>query len=229
MKDNIIDFYDNNFNKIKETKLQNNFNYMTCDNQYIYLANNKEVFKYDFNNMIKLDINLDIINISYIDDLIIITKDKIYSYNNKLKEYLDIKCSNIFCINDKNYFIKENELYDQNKIQCFDFKIKDCCYNDVLILLSDCIYVYNINCYDKLSKLLKCLCKSESIPNSIAYIEKSLASILNEEANKIKKAICVSNNICDLIKINESVNQTIKNIILLEQILCTKLDIYKNK
>ena len=60
-------------------------------------------------------------------------------------------------------------------------------------------------------------------------LKKALANILNEEANKIKKAICLSNNICDLIKINESVNQTIKNVILLEQVLCTKLDIYNNK
>ena len=46
---------------------------------------------------------------------------------------------------------------------------------------------------------------------------------------QIKKAICLSNNICDLIKINESVNQTSRNIILLEQVLCTKLDIYNSK
>ena len=44
---------------------------------------------------------------------------------------------------------------------------------------------------------------------------------------QIKKAICLSNNICDLIKINEFVNQTIKNIILLEHVLCTKLNIKK--
>lgn len=75
--------------------------------------------------------------------------------------------------------------------------------------------------------MLKCLCKNESIPNSISCIEKALANILNEEANKIKKATCLSNNICDLIKINESVNQTIKNIILLEHVLCTKLNIKK--
>ena len=44
---------------------------------------------------------------------------------------------------------------------------------------------------------------------------------------QIKKAICLFNNICDLIKINEFVNQTIKNIILLEHVLCAKLNIKK--
>ena len=229
LKNNIIDLYDNDFNKIKEIKLDNKFNYITCNNEYIFLANKKEIYKYDFDNLIKLDINLDIININYIDNLIIITNDKVYSYSDKLNEYLNIKCTNMFNINDKKYFIKENELYEKNKIQCFDFRIKDCCYNNCLILLSDYIYIYNIDCYDKISKLLKCLCKNESIPSSMACIEKALANILNEEANKIKKAICLSNNIYDLIKINESVNQTIKNIILLEQVLCTKLDIYNSK
>ena len=142
---------------------------------------------------------------------------------------MNIKCSNILKINQKTLFIKNKEICDlENKIQSFSFKIKDCCYNDCLILLSDSIYIYNIDCYDKIAKLLKCLCKNDSILNSIACIEKALANILNEEANKIKKAICLSNNICDLIKINESVNQTIKNVILLEQVLCTKLDIYNN-
>lgn len=44
-----------------------------------------------------------------------------------------------------------------------------------------------IDCYDKISKLLNCLFKNEIIPNPIACIEKALANILNEEANKIKK------------------------------------------
>ena len=60
-------------------------------------------------------------------------------------------------------------------------------------------------------------------------LNKEYNSISEVVASKIKKAICLSNNICDLIKINESVNQTIKNVILLEQVLCTKLDIYNNK
>ena len=230
LKDNIITFYDKDFNKLKDITLTNNFKFITAIEDTIFLTNEKEIYKYDFNNLIKLDINLDIININNIDNtLAIITADKVYLYDKELKEYSNVKCSNIFNIDNKKYFIKKNDLYDNKKIQSFNFDIKDCCYNDCLILLANCIYIYNVDYYAKIAKLLKCLCKENNIPSSIAAIEKALANILNEEANKIKKAICLSNNICDLIKINESVNQTIKNVILLEQVLCTKLDIYNNK
>ena len=226
LKDNIITFYDKDFNKLKDITLTNNFKFITAIEDTIFLANEKEIYKYDFNNLIKLDINLDIININNIDNtLAIITTDKVYLYDKELKEYSNVKCSNIFNIDNKKYFIKKNDLYDNKKIQSFNFDIKDCCYNDCLILLADCIYIYNVDCYAKIAKLLKCLCKENNIPSSIAATEKALANILNEEANKIKKAICLSNNICDLIKINESVNHTIKNVIVLEQVLCTKLDI----
>ena len=231
LKDNTIAFYDMDFNKVKEITLSKDFKFITAIKDTIFLADDKEIYKFDFNNLIKLDIDIDlnIVNINNINDiLIIITEDKIYSYDKELKKYLNIKCSNIFNIDNKNYFIKKTDLYDNKKIQSFDFDIKDCCYNKCLILLSDSIYIYNIDCYAKITKLLKCLCKEDNIPSSIACIEKALANILNEEANKIKKAICLSNNICDLIKINDSVNQTIKNVILLEQVLCTKLDIYNN-
>ena len=118
LKDNIITFYDKDFNKLKDITLTNNFKFITAIEDTIFLANEKEIYKYDFNNLIKLDINLDIININNIDNtLAIITTDKVYLYDKELKEYSNVKCSNIFNIDNKKYFIKKNDLYDNKKIQ----------------------------------------------------------------------------------------------------------------
>ena len=154
-----------------------------------------------------------------------------YIYKDKLKEYSNIKCTNVLEINKKIYYIKKNKLCNQQKtIQQYDFEIIDCCYTNCLVILSDCINIYEIDNCEKIAKIINCLTKKElTIPTSIAYIEQALANILNEEANKIKKALGLSNDICNLLKINESVNQTLKQVILLEQVLCTKLDIYNNK
>ena len=86
LKDNIITFYDKDFNKLKDITLTNNFKFITAIEDTIFLANEKEIYKYDFNNLIKLDINLDIININNIDNtLAIITTDKVYLYDKELK------------------------------------------------------------------------------------------------------------------------------------------------
>lgn len=204
--------------------------------QFYFLATKNEIYRYDYENLEKINIpnfDTDIINLSYLTDngLLIITKDKIYIYKDKLKEYSNIKCTNVLEINKKIYYIKKNKLCNQQKtIQQYDFEIIDCCCTNCLVILSDCINIYEIDNCEKIAKIINCLTKKElTIPTSIAYIEQALANILNEEANKIKKALGLSNDICDLLKINESVNQTLRQVILLEQVLCTKLDIYNNK
>ena len=77
--------------------------------------------------------------------------------------------------------------------------------------------------------LIKCLCHNNkyNIMDSVALIEKSLAQILESESYKIKKIVYISSNIDDIIEVNNSVNNLIKNIIILEQILCAKLEIYE--
>lgn len=68
----------------------------------------------------------------------------------------------------------------------------------------------------------KNVCKCDII-KSIAKMENSLARILNAEGEKLQKAIEISDNICDLLKINRSVRDTIENITELETVLFKKL------
>jgi hypothetical protein len=58
---------------------------------------------------------------------------------------------------------------------------------------------------------------------SIALIEASLAHILNTEGEKLQKVIISSDNFCELIEINNSVNHTIQSVTELEKVLLEKL------
>lgn len=58
-------------------------------------------------------------------------------------------------------------------------------------------------------------------------IEKSIAKILDIEAKKIQKVISITCNVDEILKVNDSVNEMIKKITLLEQALCFKLEIYE--
>ncbi len=68
---------------------------------------------------------------------------------------------------------------------------------------------------------------------SIALAEAALAHILNNEGEKLLKAIEFSENINDLLEISRSVNKTLLDTIQLEQAYCKKLDticeLYKMK
>lgn len=88
----------------------------------------------------------------------------------------------------------------------------------------NCIYITNYTCY-KCHKKIKCNNSKYDIITSIAYIEFSLSNILNSESKKIQKALNCTNKICEILSINESVNKTIMNITMLEQILYEKLKI----
>ncbi|MEG0329732.1 MAG: hypothetical protein RSC10_00160 [Longicatena sp.] len=68
-------------------------------------------------------------------------------------------------------------------------------------------------------------CEDESLVASIASVERAIAHILNAEGEKLQKVIACSNDICDLLAVNESVNKVIKSMTLLEHILYNKLDL----
>ena len=68
-------------------------------------------------------------------------------------------------------------------------------------------------------------CNVNGIIKSIALIECSLAHILNAEGEKIQKSVRCCNNLCELLKVNDSVTNTIKQITCLEDILKDKLEI----
>lgn len=74
-----------------------------------------------------------------------------------------------------------------------------------------------------------CNCNSCSdaacaILKSIAKTENALAHILNAEGEKLQKAIELADNICDLLKVNQSVQQTVTKVTFLEQVLYAKLE-----
>lgn len=74
-----------------------------------------------------------------------------------------------------------------------------------------------------------CNCNSCSdaacaILKSIAKTENALAHILNAEGKKLQKAIELADNICDLLKVNQSVQQTVTKVTFLEQVLYAKLE-----
>jgi len=65
-------------------------------------------------------------------------------------------------------------------------------------------------------------CALTAILQSVSMQETALAQILNGEAEKLKKAVCMANCIDDLFQINESVQRTICTIGELEQSLREK-------
>lgn len=66
--------------------------------------------------------------------------------------------------------------------------------------------------------------KCNHILESIALQEAALAHILNAEGEKLQKAIAEDADVCELLKVNESVYQTIVRVTHLEQVLYAKLE-----
>lgn len=87
----------------------------------------------------------------------------------------------------------------------------DCCVDDCCV--DDCCI--NECCVDE-------CCALAAVIQSVAMIEASLSSIICAEGAKIKKAVCLSKDLTDLIRINESVKEVIETISLLEESLKQK-------
>lgn len=66
------------------------------------------------------------------------------------------------------------------------------------------------------------------IMHSIALEEAGIAHILNAEGEKIQKAVAMSNNIEQLLCVNESVKRTLTQVTLLEGMLYSKLEAVAN-
>lgn len=71
-------------------------------------------------------------------------------------------------------------------------------------------------------------CGSYEIMHSIALEEAGISHILNAEGEKIQKAVAISDNIQDLICVNESVKRTLTQVTLLEGMLYSKLETLVN-
>lgn len=130
---------------------------------------------------------------------------------------------------------KEYSIEDFTQCQCFN----DCYFICILTTKQGC-YPYLIWC--KICCAEECLCppwcqssplphhencreSASSIIESIALIEASLSNILNAEGEKIEKIICCTDEPCEIIEVNKSVNKTITSITNLEHVLYYKLQI----
>ena len=76
-----------------------------------------------------------------------------------------------------------------------------------------------------------CCCKNEisqgdaaAVLESIALVETSIAHILNAEGEKLQKIIACSDNVCEILAVNESVRKTIAKATHLENALYDKME-----
>ena len=117
------------------------------------------------------------------------------------------------------YFVFKKGCYSY-VCQCpFDYcnLVYELCYCNYKIREKYCEINYEKGCYT-----------CSQIIESIALVEASLAHILNAEGDKIKKVISTTNNINEIICVNEQVIKVITKITHLEQVLYEKLDTIKN-
>ena len=157
---------------------------------------------------------------------------------------VDITCVGLFCKRKYIGIVKDNSAYllelsdNGNIIDKFyiDDNIKinsiinNNCYLTLLITKDEKYnYIYFLDkkcCYKKEDKKnYKCNCKKAKcdLIESIALMETALSHILNSEGEKLQKVLKETDDICDILKINDSINKTIMNITMLEQILYEKL------
>ena len=131
--------------------------------------------------------------------------------------YLDMCHNFILYQNCRTAYLKVNH----EIITSIPYGIGCICYHDVIyVLCLHCCrcYLVEIKCFKPCHKD-----KCDNIISSIAQIEASLACILNGEGLKIQKAIELCHDPCCLIKVNESVKDTINEVTCLEQVLLSKL------
>lgn len=109
---------------------------------------------------------------------------------------------------------------DQQTLEFLILAIKNC----RLCLLRCVICIEPCSCCKENCCMIPCVEKRVcDILESIALQETALSHIINAEGEKIQKAIDIATDVCDLLKIDQSVNQTITQVMLLENVLYSKL------
>lgn len=159
---------------------------------------------------------------------------------------IQITCVGIFCDNKYIGIIKNNSAYLLelsnngnviNKYYIDDNIAINSIINNMNLLItknSKYNYIYYLdnkcNCHYNKKKSKKHHCKKEKcdLIESIAFMETSLAHILNSEGEKLQKILKETNNICEILKTNDSINKTIMNTTMLEQLLYEKLKLICN-
>ncbi|MEG2457599.1 MAG: hypothetical protein RSB41_01755 [Bacilli bacterium] len=198
-----------------------NSNYFSCSGYY---CNDKIVCYVKDNSAYaaRISSNGNIISNDYIGDDIVINSILDVSGNlqflvTRNKKYNYIYLTNLCCRNACECCNTECKCDSE----CYVCNSCDSC-NECNECNCDADYMEIINCCNKKSK-----CFAGDIIESIALIETALSHILNAEGEKIQKIIEISDDPCELIKVNDSVNQVIKNITFLEHVLYNKLELAK--
>ncbi len=119
----------------------------------------------------------------------------------------------------------ENNMMDRSRRGHFiekDRDEKDCGCSDIRgkKYEKDCECSHNHSGKDK-CQCNKSICK---VIESIADEEMAIACILKAECEKIKKAVHLACNVKELVVVNESVGDTLKDIIKLQMLLQYKLE-----
>lgn len=100
-------------------------------------------------------------------------------------------------------------------------------YSYIYVTSNKCLSNYPLCCKMECHKECNKECKCD-IVESIALMEVSLAHILNSEGEKLQYVL-KHNNMCDILKTNDSINRTINSTTMLEQVLYDKLKIVLEK
>ncbi len=126
-------------------------------------------------------------------------------------------------------FIKINSIFNANDVLTL-LTTKNDNYNYVYITSICCKNICSIKKDEECR--IDCECNNDcnhncydNVIESIACMEKGLANILNCEGSKLQCGIKKAKNVCELIKLNESVANTVCEISMLEQVLYNKLKI----
>ncbi|MEG0026411.1 MAG: hypothetical protein RR847_04475 [Bacilli bacterium] len=212
---------------VKIPVLSNDLNFFTsgayfCDKKYIAYIKNGSAY------IANISPNGNIIDINYIGDDIVI--NSIFSVNGtmnllvtKNKKYNYIYITDLICC--------KNLISDCDREKCHVYDCQkypvDNCDNKEYVEIKEKQNMEYIEMIDNHEK-----CSSDSyysIIESIALVETAISHILNAEGEKIQKVISMANDTCELLEVNNSVNQIIKNVTYLEHILYDKLELAKNK
>lgn len=222
-------------NKIQIKIIVDNIISFTILNDYFYLLFENKIIKLDMMGNYVSDVLFDINNICEI-------KPRVLKNLNFCCINQNIKKINLTSIGVYNNFlivsfIKNNASYYgyliNDKIENIEFV---CDNSKIISIIEKNKSIEFLICkYDSYTYLIydnKCCfnkehnCKKDNdIIDSIACIEYSIADLIKAESIKIENSLKKTDEICKIIKLNNSATKMIRNITLLETVLVGKLEI----
>lgn len=220
--------------EINDICLDNSINAISynCERDTILFSTQKRIYEIYKNTEIITPIYTQ--SIGYIIDIHSLSPNYLFITLENFEYYL-------YIINENNILIDRIVLDSYKEVKSFIYKPSS--KNDSILLLengnletSEIVIFMPSSKIDYNSCNKFNLCEEECIDikcnmiGCISQIQCSIAEVLSAEAKKIEKVIECSCNIGDILSINESVNETIINVTLLEQMLYYKLKkILKNE